>query len=391
MTTSMSLELRKLIALRGTWQFLLLQPVAVPFFLSNGLTASEVFWLQSVFFAALCLFDIPAGLVAGRFGEHKALLAACMLKGIGGILLCFSSKFGIFFAYTIIGVANALYYAVESTLVFSELPAQAARLRTVERVQSFSQGVVFAAVLISGLAGSAVAHEWGFRILIVTNAIFAWSSFALACLAKTGKRPSMYRGLRHYREALQLASMEVQGTRMVLIASGVMIAAAVPIFIQRRLVEEGAHLLSFGAVFLFQQMLAMILGFSTAKLEFARAYAGRLRPVSICLLWLGGFVFLQFGSMPLVVIALIQVELARIALLVSVSSKFHDAVADDLRTTVVSILNFASRLYTVAVLGVIGSLPNSWLTKGIDTLIMLFLVVVAMVTVRLHTPNKKNP
>lgn len=380
MTHGMSLELRKLIALRGAWQFLLLQPVAVPFFLSNGLTASEIYWLQGVFFTALCLSDIPAGVVAGRFGERGTLLAACVLKGIGGILLCFPSKFGIFLAYAIIGVANALYSAVESTLVFSNLPAQGSRLQAVEKVQSFSQGVIFSVVLISGLAGSAVAHEYGFRVLIVANAVFAWSSFALASLlAKAGPRPPSALGARHYRGALGLLQLEAHGAQVVLIASGVTIVATVPIFIQNRLVEEGAQLLSFGAVFIFQQLLAMAFGFATARSDFARALAGRLGPVWICTLWVGGLLFLHFGSTSLAVLALIQVELARIALLVNVTSKFHCAVPNELRTTVVSILNFASRLYGAAVLGLVGGLSRLWPGTGADTLVLLLLVLAAMV------------
>lgn len=378
-----------MLALRGTWQFLLLQPVAVPFFLANGLGMSDVFWLQSLFFATLCLTDIPAGMLAGRFGEHRILLVSCILKGVGGVLLCLSSKFGIYFAYIVIGISNALYTAVESTLTFANIAKKSSKLEAIERIQSFSQGIIFSAVLVSGFAGSALASKFGFQVLIVANAIFAWSSFIVAIVLKNPALSQQAKpSVKGFREAIIALSKKTHGSQFILIGSGATVVAAFPIMIQNRLVSEDAELLSFGALFVFQQWIALSLGFIVAKWESARKTVGQLTSAYICLLWIGGLLCLYFGSYPLVIISLILVELARISLLVSVISKFHSAVSDELRTKVVSVLNVTSRLYSAIVLVLIGSLSRLSLAPGTDTLVLLVLVLAALVVTSRRSVNE---
>jgi MFS family permease len=380
MTSIVFTDLRKMLALRGTWHFLLLQPVAVPFFISNGLSLSDVFWLQSLFLAALCLSDIPAGILAGRIGEHRALIAACTLKGIGGVILCFPSKSSIFFAYVIIGIANALYAAVESTLLISSISVRSEKINAIAKVQSLSQGVMFASVLLSGLAGSTLAQQHGFRILIIANAIFAWSSFIMTAFIRIPVVPKNTEGSANdFSKALELISMKPFGHQMILIGSGVMVAAVVPIVIQNRLMAEGAELVSFGFIFVFQQILAVSLGFAAARWEETSKKVAKLKPAFICTLWIGGFICIYLGSIYLMVVALVLIELARIGLLINTTSRFHSAVPDELRTKTVAILNFTTRLYSAAVLVLLGSLSRFTSIPGVDMVALTILVTVALI------------
>lgn len=76
MTTQKHLQsnIWKLLVISGIELFLLIIPIMVPFYQSNGLTMKDVFLLQSIFSISIVLFEIPSGYFADVVGRKNSLV-----------------------------------------------------------------------------------------------------------------------------------------------------------------------------------------------------------------------------------------------------------------------------------------------------------------------------
>lgn len=71
------------------FSLLLWVPIFYEFQQRVGLSEGQIFSLQSLYYFAFCLFEIPTGYVSDRFG-HRASLR------LGGVLLAFGNMLPLF-------------------------------------------------------------------------------------------------------------------------------------------------------------------------------------------------------------------------------------------------------------------------------------------------------
>ena len=83
-----------------------------------GLSLTQVGLLKSLYMGALALFQIPAGLLAERWGERVLLAAGTAVAGLGFVFLGLSGGFaGLIAVLVFIGSASATQHPLSSTLV----------------------------------------------------------------------------------------------------------------------------------------------------------------------------------------------------------------------------------------------------------------------------------
>ena len=73
--------------------FLVIMPIAVPFFQSKGLSMQEVLSLQALFGLVVLLSEVPSGYVADIIGRKQTLVAGAVFCGIGHSLLITADGF----------------------------------------------------------------------------------------------------------------------------------------------------------------------------------------------------------------------------------------------------------------------------------------------------------
>ena len=73
--------------------FLVIMPIAVPFFQSKGLSMQEVFSLQAVFALIVLIAEVPSGYVADLVGRKLTLVLGAVFCGIGHTLLLLADGF----------------------------------------------------------------------------------------------------------------------------------------------------------------------------------------------------------------------------------------------------------------------------------------------------------
>ena len=115
-------NINKVIFMDVSWTFLVLMPVIVPFFQSQGLSMKEVFLLQAFYSLIVLLFEIPSGYFADILGRKKSLVLAGFLHGVGFSLFPFIESFEAFlFAEFLLAVGVSFFSGADISLLYDSI------------------------------------------------------------------------------------------------------------------------------------------------------------------------------------------------------------------------------------------------------------------------------
>lgn len=99
--------------------FLVIMPVAVPFFQSRGLDMQAIFALQAIFAAVILITEVPSGYAADLLGRKPTLVVGSVVAGIGHTLLIFADGFwGLAMFEVALGVSASLISGADIALLY---------------------------------------------------------------------------------------------------------------------------------------------------------------------------------------------------------------------------------------------------------------------------------
>jgi MFS family permease len=99
--------------------FLVIMPVAVPFFESRGLSMQQVFLLQALFAVVVLVMEIPSGYVADLLGRRKTLIAGSVFIGLGNAMLLFADGFAGLALFELgLGIGSSLVSGADLAILY---------------------------------------------------------------------------------------------------------------------------------------------------------------------------------------------------------------------------------------------------------------------------------
>jgi FSR family fosmidomycin resistance protein-like MFS transporter len=144
-----------------------------------GLSLAQVGLIRSAHRTAMAAFQIPAGLVAERFGERNLLALGTAMAGLAFVALGFASGFwmilvALFFA----GCGSAVQHPLCSTIISHAYPGDGRRaaLGTYNffgDVGKFAFGGIVSMMLVAGISWQAPVVGFGVAGILTAIAIFA--------------------------------------------------------------------------------------------------------------------------------------------------------------------------------------------------------------------------
>jgi MFS transporter, FSR family, fosmidomycin resistance protein len=216
---------------------------------SFGLSLAQVGMIRAAHRAAMALFQIPAGLVAERFGSRNLLALGTLVAGAAFVALGYASGFWMILgALFLAGVGSAVQHPLCSTIISHAYPAEGRRaaLGTYNfagDVGKFAFGGVVSAALVAGIAWQATVVGFGVVAVVTAAVVFLVVAAPRAASERASPGPQTAGwGIRDRRGFAALCLIEVidSSTRtgfltfiaFLLIAKGVpegWAAAAVPL------------------------------------------------------------------------------------------------------------------------------------------------------------------
>ena len=170
--------------------FLVIMPIAVPFFQSKGLSMQEVFSLQALFGLVVLITEVPSGYVADLIGRRQTLIIGAVFAGIGQSLLVFADGFWTLAMFELaLGISHSLISGADIALLYdTELAlgrGEQAQRQVVGRLFSFRTFSEAAAAVCCSLL-LLVSME----AVVVVQALVGWLPllFALTLVEPPVKR-----------------------------------------------------------------------------------------------------------------------------------------------------------------------------------------------------------
>ena len=99
--------------------FLVLMPVAVPFFQSKGLSMQEVFSLQALFGFVVLVTEVPSGYLADVLGRKNTLVIGALIAALGHSCLLIAEGFWTLALFELcLGVSHSLVSGADLALLY---------------------------------------------------------------------------------------------------------------------------------------------------------------------------------------------------------------------------------------------------------------------------------
>lgn len=115
--------------------------------------------------ATYAVFQLPGGVLAGRFGERTLVIAALAFTGIGSVLLSLSPSLPVFAAVAVgLGAGAGFYFPAGSGLLTREF-------RRTGQALGFHEAGASLAGLIAPVAAAAIAVRFGFRAALLVGVV----------------------------------------------------------------------------------------------------------------------------------------------------------------------------------------------------------------------------
>ncbi|MBI4373954.1 MAG: MFS transporter [Deltaproteobacteria bacterium] len=118
------------IAFEAFFSLFLWLPVFYQFQKIIGLSDKQIFDIQSLYYLSFCLFEIPTGWIADRWGYRLSLLLGSSVMVFSNLIPVFAPSFsGMLFHFLTIAAARSLISGAASAYLFEELDRRGARER----------------------------------------------------------------------------------------------------------------------------------------------------------------------------------------------------------------------------------------------------------------------
>ena len=242
-----------LFLIKGMRWFMLVMPILVLFFLSEGLAMTDVLLLQAVFSVTIVGLEVPSGWVADVWGRRLSLIGGSLFGAAAFVAYALGHGFWQFLAAELLlGVGASLVSGADSAMLFDSLSAlgEDDRYRGAEgkllSVGNFSEA---AAAIAGGLLATV-----SLRTPIVGQAII--TSLAIPCSLmlveppRNGPEGTGVTDLRALLRVVRFALVETPPLRAMLALSAVMGSSTLTVvwFVQPWLQAAGLPLSAFGVV-----------------------------------------------------------------------------------------------------------------------------------------------
>lgn len=366
--------------------FLVIMPVAVPFFQSKGLTMQEVFSLQAIFGLVVLITEVPSGYLADLLGRKSILVLGSVVTAIGHTFLLIADGFwtlalfeiflGIGFSL-VSGADLALLYDTETALDKGE-EEQRKVVGKLYSVRTFSEAV-------AGLACSLIMAFATFAELVYVQVAIGWLPvlLVLRLVEPPGKRVSSGSHLENLAEIFRYLATHSRVLRLVFLALSIWsLTTFYAVWLLQKLwQQQGIDLANFGLLWAGLTLLAAFAG------RWAHKFEDAVTPTGV-LLFIGlspavGYIGMQVFGVVGGIIASSTFFLARGFGLVILRDALNKRVPSEYRATANSLASFGFRGAFVLTGPAVGYSFDLW---GMSTTLAMLSVVTLVIFVGLILP-----
>ena len=195
-------------------------PVLLPFFSGLGFSMQEIFFIESIFFGTIVVFEIPSGYFADRYGRKQSLVLGSVLHLTGAIIWALSYGFiGFFIGNFIWGLGFAFTSGANTALLYESL----LRLKRKNEYKKIQGDVMFIgqmAFFVSAFLGGFIALISLRAPIYVTIIPFIFWLFIALSLKET-RHVKEHEKINHFIEILKTSFLYHPEIRSISLFAGI--------------------------------------------------------------------------------------------------------------------------------------------------------------------------
>jgi len=181
MSQSLKQTIRSYYGFQFFFSLLIWLPIFYEFQKRIGLSETEIFSIQTYYYIAFCLLEIPTGMIADRFGYRLCLRTGAVLVALSNLLPIFLPSFEGFLAhFLLIALSRSLISGASSAYLYEYLGSHgaSAEYKQIEgraRAYGLAGKIVFFAGVGALMSWKLTAPYWLTFVATALSAVFAWS------------------------------------------------------------------------------------------------------------------------------------------------------------------------------------------------------------------------
>ena len=358
-------------------------PVLMLFKEANGVSHSEIFYLQIVFAMSMVFFEVPTGYFADIYGRKASMVVGAILQSIGIVAFSFAYGFWLFMVVEVVmGFGLALYSGANSALVYESLKEQNRELEY-KKVWGNMQFYNVIMVGISSVIGGVIADGMDMRYTIYASVPF-YLLMVLVALSFNEPNRTKVELKKGYGKAflkkVKEILLEQKALKWIIVYSGLVLAfnqSVYPMY-QNYFELIELELVYFGLVFASFQVVS---AFSSKYAHKAEESMGE-RNILILLPFVVGASYLLMGSYLWIgaFLFVFMQQFVRGFRMVVINDYINKLVESEHRATILSVESLFSKLMLSLLLLVWGvSLEFISLAEALQYIGMFALVVGAVI------------
>ena len=366
--------------------FLVIMPVAVPFFQSKGLSMQEVFSLQALFGLVVLITEVPSGYLADVLGRKNTLVVGTVIGALGHSALLTADGFWTLAIFEIcLGISHSLISGADLALLYDTELA----LGQSEEKQRQVVGRLYSARTFSeataAIVCTAVLLYFSFEELVYVQVIAGWIPvlLVLRVVEPPGKRMEAENHLANMGEILRYLGNHSLVLRLVFLALSIWsLTTFYAVWLLQKVWEaQGIDLAHFGWLWGGLTLLAALSGRWAHKLE-AR-FGAKTVLIFIGLAPVVGYLGMEAWGLVGGLLASSTFFLARGVGLVILRDALNKRVPSEYRATANSLASFGFRGAFVMTGPFVGYVFDLW---GMTTTLTILVVVTLVIFVTLIVP-----
>ena len=366
--------------------FLVIIPVAVPFFGSHGLSMQDVFSLQALFGFVVLVTEVPSGYIADLLGRKNTLVVGAVFAAIGHSCLLIAEGFWTLALFELfLGLSHSLISGADLALLYdTELALGRSEDEQRQVVGKLYSARTFSEAL-AGVACSMVMMFAGFKELVYLQVAIGWIPVLLVwrLVEPPGERLANEGHFANMQNIMRYLIGHSSVLRLVVLALSIWsLTTFYAVWLLQQLwQEQGIELAHFGWLWGGLTLVAALAGRWAHRLESALGAKGVLLFIGIAPAV--GYLGLETLGVAGGIVASTTFFLARGFGLVILRDALNKRVPSEFRATANSLASFGFRGAFVVTGPIVGYVFDLW---GMAFTLALLVVVTLVIFVTLILP-----
>jgi len=352
----------KMYLLKAVLWFMVAMPIIVLFFQENGLSLTQVMFLQAIYSLSVAVFEIPSGYIADLFGRKNTIIISTIFSFIGYVIFSF---YGGFFAFAIaevlIGIGGSLMSGSDSAILYDTL-LETGNTKAYTRIEGKNYAIGNFSEATAGVLGGFLAVGSIYLPIYVQTAILFLSIPTALSLVETTlhKENRLDKSFKSIFKVLKFAVIDNKKLKWLIVYSSAMGVATLSVawFAQPFFKQVNVPLAYFGILWAGLNFSAGFTSLNSHKFNQNKEKGKMLFYLALAMI--GALLFVGFNMTLFGLFFIVSIYLLRGIVTPILRHAINENTTSNKRATVLSIRSFIIRISFAIFAPILGFLADDY-------------------------------